>query len=90
MQKNINNEILKYLEKYNKKQVILNQLGFIESEFVFESLAYDLEDDILKFVDEKNNNIYMQINLNQAYHIDTFENNITIFLDNDTQIKLSI
>ena len=67
MQDNINNRILKYLEKNYKKKIILNQLGFIESQFVFENFSYNLEEDILKFEDD-----------------------ITIFLDNDTQIKLSI
>lgn len=89
MKKNINEEILKKIEFYKGKEVKLNQLGFIESQIIFENLKYSNENDILKLYDEKNS-IYIKINLNQIYHIDNFEQDITIFLDNDTQIKLSI
>lgn len=53
MKKNINEEILKKIEFYKGKEVKLNQLGFIESQIIFENLKYSNENDILKLYDEK-------------------------------------
>jgi len=87
MQDNINEKILTNIKEFTNKKVIINQLGFIESEIVFENFMCSEKNDILKIYDE-NNNIYLKINLNQAYNIEKNNNIVVVFLDNDTQIKL--
>lgn len=49
-----------------------------------------MEYDILKIEDDKETSKYIKINLNQVYNVQIFEKGITIFLDNDTKIKISI
>lgn len=49
-----------------------------------------MEYDILKIEDDKETSKHIKINLNQVYDVQIFENGITIFLDNDTKVKISI
>ena len=81
-----NEELQKNLETFNGKLVSIIIDGFLSSKFLIDNLKYTIESEILNI---KNNNSYLKINLNQAYNILLSENQIKIFLDNDTVISLS-
>ena len=85
---NISNKLMEKLHNYDKKNIVINQLGFIESRFVFQCMEHDIKNDILTIKDE-NVDIFIKINMNQIYNLETTENTILIYLDNDTQIKIS-
>ena len=85
MQDRIREKILEELKKHEKKQNTIRQTGFISNQFYINSLTYKLKIDTLTIKDEKEE-IYICINLNQVYQVHIHENNIQIYLDNDTQI----
>lgn len=87
MQSNIYNTIIENIKQFNKKKVILKQLGFLESKFVFEIFCYSLNNDILIIKDEKND-VFIKININEIYNLEMTEKAILIYMDNDTKIKL--
>lgn len=82
-------KILGELNKHAQKPIIINQTGFISSQFYINSLTYGIELDILTIKDEKEE-IYLSINLNQVYKVETSKNSIQMYLDNDTQICIQI
>lgn len=81
--------MLKEIEKNVKKSVVIKQTGFISNQFYINSLIYKLEIDTLTIKDEKEE-IYVCINLNQVYKVKITDNNIQVYLDNDTQICIKI
>lgn len=89
MQNELKEKILEELKKHEKKQNTIKQTGFISNQFYINSLTYQLKIDTLTIKDEKEE-IYVCINLNQVYKVDIHENNIQIYLDNDTQIFIKI
>ena len=89
MNSQMNVKIEKCLDKLTQKPVKINQNGFIMNQFFIEKLMYKIQDDILNFRDEVNE-IYLSLNLNQVYQIEISENKLNLFLDNDTQIEISI
>ena len=89
MQNELREKILEELKKHEKKQNTIKQTGFISNQFYINSLTYQLKIDTLTIKDEKEK-IYVCINLNQVYKVDIHENNIQIYLDNDTQIFIKI
>ena len=82
-------KIEKCLEKLKNKSIKVNQKGFIINQFFIEKLIYKIQNDILNLRDERNE-VYISLNLNQVYQIEIGENKIILFLDNDTEINISI
>lgn len=77
------------LDKLKQKPIRISQNGFMISQFFINNLMYKIEDDILNLRDETKE-IYLSVNLNQVYQIEINENKMVLFLDNDTQIEISI
>ena len=77
------------LDKLKQKSIKVNQKGFIINQFFIEKLIYKIQNDILNLRDERNE-VYISLNLNQVYQIEIGENKIILFLDNDTEINISI
>lgn len=69
------------------KNVIIKQTGFILSQNVLEKLTCCIKDDNLNLEDISKEN-YVSLNLNQVYKIEKSENQIKLYLDNDTQLEI--
>lgn len=82
-------EIETCLDKLKQKPIKINQNGFIMNQFFVDKLMYKIQDDILNLRDEIKE-IYLSLNLNQIYQVEISENKLSLFLDNDTQIEISI
>ena len=85
MRDELRKKMLEDLNNHEKKTNIIKQTGFISSRFYIKSLIYKIELDTLTLKDEKEE-IYVTINVNQVYKVETSKNSIQIYLDNDTQI----
>ncbi|MGN1327040.1 MAG: hypothetical protein ACI4VQ_02990 [Clostridia bacterium] len=88
MENKIVEDLTKELEKFNQKNIKINQTGFISSQIFINNFKYKIEYDILK-MENTEEKIYVNINLNQVYAIQIQDTQILLKLDNDTQIKLS-
>ena len=77
------------LDKLKQKPIKISQKGFIINQFFIDKLMYKIQDDIINFRDELKE-IYLSLNLNQVYQVEISENKLNLFLDNDTQIEISI
>ena len=64
-------------------------MGFIINQFFMDKFMYKIQDDILNLREEVKE-VYLSLNLNQVYQIEIGENKIILFLDNDTEINISI
>lgn len=82
-------KIEKCLDKLKQKPVKVSQNGFIMNQFFMDKMMYKIQDDILNLRDEVKE-VYLSLNLNQIYQVEIYENKIIMFLDNDTEIELSI
>ena len=82
-------KIEKYLDKLQQKPVTIQQDGFLINQFFMEKMMYKIQNDTLNLRDEMKE-VYISLNLNQVYQIDIGKNNIVLFLDNDTEIQLSL
>ena len=82
-------KIEKYLDKLQQKPVTIQQDGFLINQFFMEKMMYKIQNDTLNLRDETNE-VYLSLNLNQAYQIQIGENNMILFLDNDTKVQLSL
>lgn len=80
-------ELMKFLDNNKEKNIVINQLGFIESQFYINKMGYVLKNDILTISDSKQK---ISINTNQIYKLDYINQGIIIYLDNDTEIKISV
>ena len=89
MLKNVTDDLEKILDGFIKKDVIINQNGFIESTYSIDKLKYIIEYDILNILDDNSKN-YLKINLNQVYKIENEKNRLMFYLDNDTITTLSL
>lgn len=91
--KNMDNSMIvkikKCLDELEKKTVRVSQNGFIINQFFMEKMIYKIQSDILNLRD-MTKEVYLSLNLNQVYQIDIGKNNIVLFLDNDTEIQLSL
>ena len=67
----------------------VSQNGFIMNQFFMEKMMYKIQSDILNLRD-MTKEVYLSLNLNQVYQIEIGKNNIILFLDNDTEIQLSL
>ena len=77
------------LDKLKQKPIRISQKGFIINQFFMDKLMYKIQDDILNLRDEAKET-YLSLNLNQVYQIEISENKIILFMDNDTEIEISI
>ena len=91
--KNMDNNMIVKIEKclneLEKKAVRVSQNGFIMNQFFMEKMMYKIQSDILNLRD-MTKEVYLSLNLNQVYQIEIGKNNIILFLDNDTEIQLSL
>ena len=89
----MNNEMIvkikKSLDNLKQKPARISQNGFIMNQFFMSQLMYKIQDDILNLRDEVKE-VYLSLNLNQVYQVEISENKIILFMDNDTEIELSI
>ena len=89
----MNNQMIvkmeKCLDKLKQKPIRISQKGFIVNQFFMDKLMYKIENDILNLRDEVKET-YLSLNLNQVYQIEISENKIILFMDNDTEIEISI
>ncbi len=89
MDNNMIVKIKKCLDELEKKTVRVSQNGFIINQFFMEKMIYKIQSDILNLRD-MTKEVYLSLNLNQVYQIEIGKNNIVLFLDNDTEIQLSL
>ena len=89
MDNNMIVKIKKCLDELEKKTVRVSQNGFIINQFFMEKMIYKIQSDIMNLRD-MTKEVYLSLNLNQVYQIDIGKNNIVLFLDNDTEIQLSL
>ena len=82
-------KIEKSLDNLTQKPVKVSQNGFIMNQFFMDKLMYKIQDDILNLRDEVKE-VYLSLNLNQVYQVEISENKIILFMDNDTEIEISI
>ncbi len=82
-------KIEKCLDELKEKPIRISQKGFIINQFFMEKLMFKVQDDILNLRDEVKE-VYLSLNLNQVYQVEISENKIILFLDNDTEIEISI
>lgn len=82
-------KIEKCLDKLKQRPIKINQNGFIMNQFFMDKLMYKIQSDVLNLRDEAKE-IYLSLNLNQVYQVEISENKIILFLDNDTEIEISI
>jgi len=82
-------KIEKCLDNLKQKTIKISQKGFIINQFFMDRLMYKIQDDILNLRDEVKE-VYLSLNLNQVYQVEISENRMVLFLDNDTEIELSI
>ena len=89
----MNNEMIvkieKSLEKLRQKPVKIKQDGFIMNQFFIDVLIYKIQSDTLNLRDETNE-VYLSLNLNQVYQVEIYENKLNLFMDNDTEVEISI
>lgn len=76
------------LIKFKEKQVVIDQIEFIDAKFTI-NLEYKVEYDTL-MIKEYNEEKFIFINLNQMYKYEINDNEIKIYLDNDTIIEFLI
>ena len=81
------NNLIESLKQFEKKPVIIRQMGFVSNQLFIDKLIYNIEFDTLNLKDELKDT-YVSINLNQVYKIDYAEKEILLYLDDDTQIKI--
>lgn len=86
MVKSVNEILENALQYVQGKEIIIVQEGFIESKFNIKNAKCGIELDVLSIEGEKN---YIRINLNQVSNVEKGENEIKLFLDNDTIIKIN-
>ena len=88
----MNNEMIvkikKCLDNLKQQPVKISQSGFIVNQFFVTRLIYIIQEDILNLRDEVKE-VYLSLNLNQAYQVEIRENKIIFFMDNDTEIEIS-
>lgn len=82
-------KIEKCLKELEEKTVRVSQNGFIMNQFFIEKMMYKIQSDILNLRD-RTKEVYLSLNLNQVYQVEIGKNNIVLFLDNDTEIQLSL
>lgn len=89
MENKVIEKLIKTLEKFNQKNIKINQTGFISNQMFIKKFKYKIEYYMLK-IEDIEEKIYVHINLNQVYETQIEDTEILLKLDNDTQIKLRL
>ena len=89
MENPIIQKVAEDIKKFNKEAITIKQTGFIANQIFIDRLIYNIEYDTLNLKDEFKGN-YVTINLNQVYKVEKSNNELTLYIDNDTQITLII
>lgn len=89
MDNNMIVKIEKCLNELEEKAVRVSQSGFIMNQFFMEKMMYKIQSDILNLRD-RTKEVYLSLNLNQVYQVEIGKSNMILFLDNDTEIQLSL
>ncbi len=89
MDNNMIVKIEKCLNELEEKAVRVSQSGFIMNQFFMEKMMYKIQSDILNLRD-MTKEVYLSLNLNQVYQVEIGKSNMILFLDNDTEIQLSL
>lgn len=87
MRNEIEQIILKKIDKIRENKIIFYLNGFISLKFSVNSLSYDIKYDILTIKDSIEDTFF-SINLNQVYKCEILENGLEMYLDNDITVKL--
>lgn len=82
-------KIEKCLDNLKKKNIKISQKGFIINQFFIDNMMYKVQDDVLNLRNELKE-VYLSLNLNQVYQVEISENKIILFMDNDTEIEISL
>lgn len=80
-------EFLEKLETALERKITIKVLGYVDLEFIIQKFAYSIETDILKIIDNNNNN-YISFNLNNVNNI--AEENSKIICNLNDQIDTII
>ena len=89
MDNNMIVKIEKCLNELEEKAVRVSQSGFIMNQFFMEKMMYKIQSDILNLRD-RTKEVYLSLNLNQVYQVEIGKSNMILFLDNDTEVQLSL
>ena len=81
--------IEKNLDKLKQKPIRVQQNGFLMNQFFMEKMIYKIQNDTLNLRDETKE-VYLSLNLNQVYQVEIGKSNMILFLDNDTEVQLSL
>ena len=87
MTNKIRDNIINILKNLSNKNITIKINGFILAKFYIDGLNYKIENDNLSIIN-KEENIYLSINLNQVYKYEYVTHGIEIFLDNDMILKI--
>ena len=82
---NLTNILEENLNMFLNKNIEIVQEGFICSHYIINNLIYDIEYEILSISDNKYQ-IYLRLNLNQIYKIESTHTELKLYLDNDSSI----
>lgn len=82
-------KIEKCLDKLQQKPIRVSQNGFLKNQFFMGKMVYKIQNDTMNLRDETKE-VYLSLNLNQVYQVEIGEMKMILFLDNDTEIELSI
>ena len=82
-----NDEIINAIQNLKGKTINIRQEGFLETQFSVKDIIYDVIDDILK-IEGNNEDNFIALNLNLVYKMDQTKDEIVLFIDNDTVIKI--
>lgn len=89
MMQNIINNLERKLKELVGKSAIISQDGFLKAKYPIDKINYFIEHEIINIKDERSQN-YLTINSNQIYKIEINENDIKLYLDNDTIILIQV
>ena len=79
--------IVEILAKYTGKNISIKQEGFLQAQYEILKMNYQYQGDLLKINSTQNEN-YLELNLNQIHKIEETENEIKIYMDNDTIVNI--
>ena len=80
-------ELQKFLEKNQNREILVLFDGFINSKIKFKNMSFNINLDVLEI---KNDAEHISINLNQIYNIEFNKNEVRMYLDNDLIINLLV
>lgn len=80
--------LLEILNKYLGEIVVIKQEGFLGAQYVIEKMHCGLQDEILRMWSAESGS-YVSVNINQIYKVENSEEQIRIYMDNDTVINIS-